>query len=110
MKHYIIVKFNENVEKEKLINPIKELFQKAMNIKEIVKVDIYESSMDLPNRYDLMIKMDLSKAALSKMKITNLEYENAYKEAKDLMNRVKGRRDKLKEFTNKYLKIMMEDE
>ena len=56
MKHYIIVKFNENVEKEKLINPIKELFQKAMYIKEVMKVDIYESNMDLPNRYDLMIK------------------------------------------------------
>lgn len=61
MKHYIIVKFNENVEKEKLINPIKELFQKAMYIKEVMNVDIYESNMDLPNRYDLMIKMDLSK-------------------------------------------------
>ena len=58
MKHYIIVKFNENVEKEKLINPIKELFQKAMYIKEVMNVDIYESNMDLPNRYDLMIKME----------------------------------------------------
>lgn len=66
MKHYIIVKFNENVDKEKIINPIKELFQKAMNINEIVKVDIYESNMDLPNRYDLMIKMELSKTALEK--------------------------------------------
>ena len=64
MKHYIIVKFNENVEKEKLINPIKELFQKAMHIEEVIKVDIYESNMYLPNRYDLMIKMDLSKDAL----------------------------------------------
>ena len=32
MKHYIIVKLNENTEKGELINPIKELFQKAMNI------------------------------------------------------------------------------
>lgn len=64
MKHYIIVKFNEKTEKEKIINPIRELFQKAIEIKEVEKVDIYESNMDLPNRYDLMIKMDLSKKAL----------------------------------------------
>ena len=78
MKHYIIVKFNENVEKEKLRNPINELFQKALNIKEIVKVDIYESNMDLPNRYDLMIKMDLSKTALEEF--DNGEIHKKWKE------------------------------
>ena len=83
MKHYIIVKFNENAEKEKLINPINELFQKALNIKEIVKVDIYESNIDLPNRYDLMIKMDLSKTALE-------EFDNGeiHKEWKDDISKV----------------------
>ena len=35
-----------------------------MHIKEVIEVDIYESNMDLPNRYDLMIKMNLSKKAL----------------------------------------------
>ena len=79
MKHYIIVKFNENVEKEKLRNPINELFQKALNIKEIVKVDIYESNMDLPNRYDLMIKMDLSKKALEEF--DNGEIHKEWKES-----------------------------
>ena len=78
MKHYIIVKFNEIAEKEKLINPIKELFQKAMSIKDIVKVDIYESNMDLPNRYDLMIKMDLSKDALEEF--DNGEIHKEWKE------------------------------
>ena len=79
MKHYIIVKFNENAEKEKLINPINELFQKALNIKEIVKVDIYESNIDLPNRYDLMIKMDLSKTALEEF--DNGEIHKEWKES-----------------------------
>ena len=87
MKHYIIVKFNENVEKEKLINPIKELFQKAMYIKEVMKVDIYESNMDLPNRYDLMIKMDLSKNALEEF--DNGEIHKEWKEefGKYIMNK-----------------------
>lgn len=78
MKHYIIVKLNENTEKGELINPIKELFQKAMNIKDIVKVDIYESNMELPNRYDLMIKMDLSKEALDEF--DNGEIHKEWKE------------------------------
>ena len=78
MKHYIIVKFNENAQKEKLINPIKELFQNATNIKGVEKIDIYESNMDLPNRYDLMIKMDLSKAALEEF--DNGEIHKEWKE------------------------------
>lgn len=78
MKHYIIIKFNENAEKEEIINPIRELFQKALNIKEIVKVDIYESNIHLPNRYDLMIKMDLSKAALEEF--DNGEIHKEWKE------------------------------
>ena len=87
MKHYIIVKFNENVDKEKLINPIKELFQKAMNINEIVKVDIYESNMDLPNRYDLMIKMDLSKVALNEFDNSEIHKEGKEKFGKYIMNK-----------------------
>ena len=65
MQHYIIVKFNENTEKEKIINPIKELFKRTNKIKEIKKLEIFESNMNLPNRYDLMIKMELSQKALN---------------------------------------------
>lgn len=78
MKHYIIVKFNEKIEKEKIIDPIRELFQKAIKIKEVEKVEIYESNMDLPNRYDLMIKMDLSKNALKEF--DNGEIHKEWKE------------------------------
>lgn len=78
MKHYIIVKFNEKTEKEKIINPIRELFQKSIKIKEVEKVEIYESNTDLPNRYDLMIKMDLSKNALKEF--DNGEIHKEWKE------------------------------
>ena len=88
MNHYIIVKFNENTEKKSIINPIRELFQKAINIKEIEKIDIYESNMDLPNRYDLMIKMDLSKKALEEF--DNGEIHKEWKErfGKYIMNKI----------------------
>lgn len=80
-------KIQSKCKKEKLINPIKELFQKARDIKEIIKVDIYESNMDLPNRYDLMIKMDLSKKALEEF--DNGEIHKEWKESfgKDIMNK-----------------------
>lgn len=50
------------------------------------------------------------KAALGRMEITILEYESAYREADKLMDRLKGKKDKLQEFTNRYLKIMMGEE
>ena len=47
-------------------------------IKEVEKVEIYESNTDLPNRYDLMIKMDLSKNALKEF--DNSEIHKEWKE------------------------------
>ena len=64
MKHYIIVKFKDDYDKEKLYISIKELFNKAIEIEGVKGLDVYTSCIDLPNRYDLMIKMDLSKEAL----------------------------------------------
>ena len=87
MKHFIIVKFNESVKKEELINPIKELFQKAMNINEIGKVDIYESNMDLPNRHDLMIKMELSETALEEFDNSEIHKELKASFGKYIMNK-----------------------
>ena len=65
MKHYIIVKFEKTVNVKEVLNPIKELFEKALEISGVEKIDIYTSSIDLPNRYDLMIKMTLSPLALT---------------------------------------------
>ena len=75
MQHYIIVKFNENAEKEKIINPIKELFKRTNKIKEIKKLEIFESNMNLPNRYDLMIKMELSQKALNEFDNSDIHKE-----------------------------------
>ncbi|MBQ9834607.1 MAG: hypothetical protein IJO33_05425 [Bacilli bacterium] len=71
MKHFIIVKFNETVDVEAIINPIKELFNKALAIKGISSITIYKSNSDLSNRHDLMIEMILTKAAL-------IEFDNSY--------------------------------
>ena len=87
MNHYIIVKFNDSIEKESIINSIKELFQKAIAIKEEEKIDIYQSNIDLPNRYDLMIRMVLTKNALNEF--DNGEIHKEWKErfGKYIMNK-----------------------
>lgn len=70
MKHYIIVKFEKHVNVKEVLNPIKELFEKALDINGVEKIDVYTSNVDLPNRFDLMIKMTLSQSAL-------IEFDNS---------------------------------
>ena len=65
MKHFIIVKFTESVNVHELVKPIKALFNKALDIDGVSGVDVSVSNMDLPNRHDLMIKMELTSEALT---------------------------------------------
>ena len=58
----------------------------------------------------ILLDEDELKEALDRMEIKNLEYENAYKEAEKLIDKLKGKKDELQEFTNKYLKIMIGDD
>lgn len=55
----------------------------------------------------LLIDEDELKEALNRMEITNEEYESAYKEARQLMNRLSCRKEQLKKFTDKYFKLMI---
>ncbi|MGN1297465.1 MAG: GNAT family N-acetyltransferase [Clostridia bacterium] len=72
--------------------------------------DLYLDVVVTPIGEIILLDEDELKEALDRMEITALEYESAYKEAEELMERLKGRKDELQEFTNKYLKIMMGDE
>lgn len=54
-----------------------------------------------------MLDEDQLKDALNRMEISNTEYENAYKEANQLMDRLNKQKEKLREFTHKYLQLMM---
>lgn len=65
MKHFIIVKFKDNVRKDNLVNPIKNLFDKALDIDGIDTINIYLSNTELSNRHDLMIEMNLTLEALN---------------------------------------------
>ena len=66
MKHYIIVKFNKDYNYLKEINKIKNLFDESLKIDGVNKVDIYTSNSKLSNRYDLMIKMEVTQDGLKR--------------------------------------------
>ena len=65
MKHYIIVKFKNDYDYLYELENIKKLFNETLNIYGVKKVDIYSSNSSLSNRYDLMIKMKLTKEGLT---------------------------------------------
>lgn len=65
MKHHIICKFNDTVEDKDIIASEAEmLFKKLENTNGINKVDVYRNCTDLPNRFDIMIVIDMEKNAL----------------------------------------------
>lgn len=57
----------------------------------------------------ILLDEDELKAALDRMEITDLEYRNAYKEAENLMDKLKRRKEKLQKFTDKYLKKFLNE-
>ena len=71
MKHYIIVKFNSEFNYLQQIKEITDLFNEALKIEGVKKINIYTSNSKLSNRYDLMIKMELTPAALD-------EFDNSW--------------------------------
>ncbi|MBS6954530.1 MAG: hypothetical protein KH230_15025 [Enterocloster asparagiformis] len=65
MKHYIIVKYNGlGKSQEGLSGRIRELFLKAGRIQGVHGVSLHTSVIDLPNRYDLMICIDMEPESL----------------------------------------------
>lgn len=70
MKHYIIVKFKNKVNIGELVEPIKKLFNNALEIEGISNIEVYRTNTDLSNRYHLMIEMTLSEKAL-------IEFDNS---------------------------------
>ena len=65
MKHHIIVKFVDGTDVRALEKPVRSIFEQTLSIPGIRGVDVRLSNSDRPNRYDMMIVMDMDKEALS---------------------------------------------
>jgi len=60
MFHHIIAKFNESVtDKAALIAEIEALYSRATEIEGVRGCDVIPNCVDRPNRYDVMIRLDM---------------------------------------------------
>ena len=64
MKHVILVKFVTGTDVSALIAPITEIFEQCLTLPGIHGLTVRRSNSNRPNRYDLMIELDMDKAAL----------------------------------------------
>ena len=65
MKHCIIVKYNDTVtDKAALLEEIKTLFAPCAHIPGVHGLLFCPTATDFPNRYDLMIALDMDREAL----------------------------------------------
>ena len=64
MKHYIIVKLVEGCDRESLLAPVRGIFEETLKIPGIHRVDVKPCVIDRPNRYDIMIEIDMDREAL----------------------------------------------
>ena len=80
MKHYIIVKFTEGTDFHALEKPVRGIFEQTLTIPGIHGVDVRLSNSDRPNRYDMMIVMDMDKEALSAYDVSapHLRWKSEY--------------------------------
>ena len=66
MKHHIIVKWNESIsDKRGAAEEVRKLFAPSTDIDGIRSVRVIENCIDRPNRYDIMIVLDMDKDALT---------------------------------------------
>ena len=64
MKHYIIAKLNEGIDKNELIAPVTEVFEETLQIPGVHHVKVKPCCIDRSNRYDIMIEITMEKEAL----------------------------------------------
>lgn len=71
--------------------------------------DLYLDVVATPTGEVILLDEEELKNALNRMEITNKEYEDTYKEANQLMDRLSNKKEELQEFTDKYLNDMLKE-
>ena len=64
MKHYILAKFKDREDTERLFSEIKALFERTLEIDGVEKVVVHKNNSTRENRYSIMIEMTLTSQAL----------------------------------------------
>lgn len=68
--------------------------------------DLYLDVVVTPTGEIILLDEDELKAAYDRLEVNKKAYDMAYNEANQLMKKLENNKDKLEEFTNKYLNIM----
>lgn len=66
MKHYILAKFKDRSNTQRLLPEITELFRQTLAIEGVEKVEVHPSNSTRENRYSLMIEMTLTPEGLER--------------------------------------------
>ena len=69
--------------------------------------DLYLDVLVVPNGEIKLLDEDELETARKRLEINENEYKMAYKEANNLMEKLKNNKEKLKKFTDKYLKELI---
>ena len=64
MQHHILVKFTEGTDTEALLEPVRALFARTLAIPGIRGLRLKTNCVKRPNRFDLMIVLDMEPEAL----------------------------------------------
>lgn len=72
--------------------------------------DLYLDVVLKPNGETVLLDEDELKEAFERMEMTKKEFDEAYEIARNLMKRLQGNQDKVRDFTDKYLQKMLEKE
>ncbi len=64
MKHYIIAKFVEGTDVASLISPVTDIFEGTLQVPGVHGVRVKPCCIARPNRYDIMIEIEMDKEAL----------------------------------------------
>ena len=75
MKHYIIAKFRDRDDTERLLPEITELFRGTLALDGVENVTIRKSNSARENRYSIMIEMDLSREGLEAFDASDVHRE-----------------------------------
>lgn len=76
MKHYIIVKYTQDVtDKQAMLAKVQALYAAAGEIPGVTGADVIPCCIDRPNRFDLMIIVHMDKAALPSWDESRLHHE-----------------------------------
>ncbi|MBQ9825567.1 MAG: Dabb family protein [Firmicutes bacterium] len=65
MRHYIIIKLKDRSMKSEAAEKARSIFEKTLCIEGIKSVEVRENCVDRPNRFDVMIEMEMEPEALA---------------------------------------------